>query len=405
MARPLQVYLDSSDFSNLANPNASDAYRSVEHDLVAWLDAGVIEIRFSHLHVVEASPVRPEDIPSSAARMAKIRQLCGQKCIRSTISILEKEVSTPGAWWTPDYFDWLFPNDGNWFPDVDDVATDLSPRTMLRRELLLTGLDRAARRRYERQWIDSRGNIKVAGKAYLRQIQPATIEQMQQTFPLQADATWEISNLIIDGADGATIRSKLLKAMSQDISLWPAWYEKHWDRVAPISALLRSGGSSINDGFAHALDVVSQEYAQWQSKGYPTTELDKIVERAFDKAASQMQANIVCRLAREMGVTLHGDSDGGDAWQLRPGLTTALSVQRQTFRRVIGLAGRPRKPGDGDFGDVLHCVHLPFVDFFRADGFAASMIAEVKLPFSTKIVPKLAQLPDLIRARLNRDEQ
>lgn len=33
------------------------------------------------------------------------------------------------------------------------------------------------------------------------------------------------------------------------------------------------------------------------------------------------------------------------------------------------------------------------------------MIAEVEPPFPTRIVPKLVQLPDFIRAHLARDEQ
>jgi hypothetical protein len=401
MARPLQVYLDSSDFSNLANPNASDLLRSVERYLLTWLDAGLIEIRFSHLHVVEASPVRPEDISFSKARLAKIKQLCERKCLRSTISIIEKEIASPGAWRAPDYLDWVFLDDGNWFPNIVDVDTDMSPIAALRDEIRTSGLDRATRRKREREWFDSYGRLKPAVKARLRRTRS---DEMQQLFPLPAGAAQEISDLIIDGADKAVISSKLAKAIGQDISLWPGWYEKHWDRVAPISTLLRSGSRGINDGFRNALDVMKREYVEWHEKGIPIKELDLIAERTFNEAASKMHANIVRRLSTKLDITpYNGDCD--DPWELRPGLTTALSVQRQSFKRAVGFAGLPRKPDEGDLGDVLHCVHLPFVDFFRADGFAASMIAEVKPPFPTKIVPKLAHLPELIRARLDQDER
>lgn len=403
MARPLQIYLDSSDFSNFADPRGSETYPEVERELVEWSDAGLIEIRFSYLHIVESSPVRPEYIPASKARMAKIKQLCGQKCIRSTISIIEREISSPGAWRTPDYLDWIFPDDGNWFPNIDDLDTDLSINEMLRREIKTSGADRASRRKLEREWFDSRGDLKAAAKEEFRRNQPRVIEQFQQKFPLTAEAAKEIGDLMLAEVDKAAVQAKFLKAIGHDVSLWPAWYENHWDRVAPITDFLRSSGRNINAGFSTALEKMKELRADWEAKGYPVEGLVRIAEQSFEDGAATMQANIVRRLSSELAID-PSIGDGEDPWQTRPGLTMALSVQRQSARRIIGLGGNPRKPGDGDFGDVLHCVHLPFVDFFRADGYSASVIAEVKPPFSTKVVPKLTQLPELIRSRLEQQE-
>lgn len=90
--RPLQVYLDSSDFSNLANPKTRPQYEDVERRLIGWRDAGLIELRFSYLHVIEGSPVRKEDVPLAVLRLQKVADLCGRKCLVSTISIIEREV-------------------------------------------------------------------------------------------------------------------------------------------------------------------------------------------------------------------------------------------------------------------------------------------------------------------------
>jgi len=377
----------------------------IERKLMEWSDAGLIEIRFSYLHIIEASPVRPEFIPASKARMAKIKQLCGQKCIRSTISIIEREISSPGAWRTPDYWGWIFPDDGNWFPNIDELDTDLSINEMLRREIKTSGADRASRRKLEREWFDSRGNLKAAAKEEFRRNQPRVIEQFQQKFPLTAEAAKEIGDLMLAEADKGAVQAKLLKAICHDVSLWPAWYENHWDRVAPITDFLRSSGRNINAGFSAALEKMEELQADWEAKGYPVENLIRIAEQSFEDVAARMQANIVRRLSSELAIDPGiGESEGEGSWQTRPGLTMALSVQRQIARRIIGLRGNPRKPGDGDFGDVLHCVHLPFVDFFRADGFSASVIAEVKPPFATKVIPKLAQLPDLIWSRLEQRE-
>lgn len=403
MTRPLQVYLDSSDFSNFADPRESTVYPAVERDLIEWSNAGLIELRFSYLHVVEASPVRPEDIPSSKMRMEKINQLCGQKCIRSTISIIEKEVASPGAWRNDGYLDWVFPNDGNWLPNIDDLDADLSVRETLRREIKASGADRASRRQLERQWFDSRGKLKSAAKREFRRNQADAIQQWQQRFPLTDEAAHDIAELMLAEVDTATIQAKFLKAMGHDVSRWPAWYENNWDRVAPITNFLRSSSRSINAGFSEALEKIKVLKVDWEAKGYPADELMRIVEQSFEEMAANVPANIIRRLSQEMAIS-PSPVDGQNPWQARPGLTMALSVQRQIARRVVGLRGNPRKPDDGDFGDVMHCVHLPYVDFFRADGFSASMIAEVKPPFPTIVVPKLAQLPALIRSRLQQLE-
>lgn len=137
--RPLQIYLDSSDFSALSAPNRTSAHDDVEKKLLTWLDAGVIEIRFSYLHVVEASPIRPKDIESATARFQKIVQLCGKKCLISTISIVEREISSPGDWQSSSYSDWLYRNDGDWLPNIEGLGVEeLSPHTMLRKEIHAT---------------------------------------------------------------------------------------------------------------------------------------------------------------------------------------------------------------------------------------------------------------------------
>ena len=92
--KPLQIYLDSSDFSNLSSPNCESNLLRIEEQLIKWQNAGLIEMRFSYVHIIEASPTRREDIDVAAARLQKIRELCGTKCFISTLSIIDQEVNT-----------------------------------------------------------------------------------------------------------------------------------------------------------------------------------------------------------------------------------------------------------------------------------------------------------------------
>jgi len=396
---PFQVYLDSSDFSDLSNPKRPEAYVDVERKLVAWLDAGVIEIRFSYLHVVEASPIKPEDIESATGRFQKIVQLCGKKCFTSTISIIEREISVPGEWQLPSYSDWLYRNDGDWLPSINGLSIeDYSPQAMLRKEIHAAASDRSTRRKMERQWFNQQGRLKPAAISRFRTTQAATIREIEERFPLPPGAAKQIAECLAKESDSAKLES-VLRASLSDISYWPAWYKSHWDRVDPVSSFLRKASRKINEQMDAAVQGLKQAYTNEVRGGLSAAELDRLLKKRFKEAVAPMYGKIVKRLADEQGIE-DATADREEAWNMRPGLAAALAVQCQIARRNMGLAGQPRQADEGDFGDVLHCVHLPFVDFFRADGFAASVIAEAKLPFQTKVVPKLAQLPVAIEERL-----
>jgi len=397
--RPLQIYLDSSDFSNLSNPGRPSVYDDIERKLLTWLDAGAIEIRFSYLHVVEASPIKPENIESARARFQKIVQLCGKKCLTSTISIIEREISNPGEWQLASYSDWLYRNDGDWLPSTEGLAIEeLSLPGMLRKEIHSAASDRITRRKMERELFDSRGRLKSEAKSKLQASQRTMIREFEERFPLPPGAAERIVECMVDAQDATKCRSILRTALS-DISYWPDWYQEHWDRVEPVSSFLRKASRETNEMMNEAIKGLKRAYAEGLHCGLSADDLDRLWKKGFKEAISPMYGNIVKRLANEQGIE-DVSANNADAWSMRPGLAAALAVQCQIARRNMGLAGKPRQADEGDFGDVLHCVHLPFVDFFRADGFVASIIIEAKMPFLTKVVPKLIQLPAAIEDRL-----
>jgi hypothetical protein len=53
-----------------------------------------------------------------------------------------------------------------------------------------------------------------------------------------------------------------------------------------------------------------------------------------------------------------------------------------------------RVPKRSDLGDILHCLYIPFVDVFRADGFMANAIRSANVPTVKKVS---ASLFDVVR--------
>ena len=77
--RPI-VYLDSSDISCMAEAK-EERWRAAKHQLLAAVQAGVIDIRFSIIHVMEAIHTEERWKPFAVARGNVIRELCGNRCL------------------------------------------------------------------------------------------------------------------------------------------------------------------------------------------------------------------------------------------------------------------------------------------------------------------------------------
>lgn len=113
-----------------------------------------------------------------------------------------------------------------------------------------------------------------------------------------------------------------------------------------------------------------------------------------------MPRNLAFRLTKLLKV---GElpADFECSWSTTPVLLTAVTVAAHVGRLTALLPQSGRAPRPSDFGDILHTFNLPFVDFFRADGFLASAIADAKLPFNTKVVAKFRDLPAAIEEEIS----
>lgn len=388
--KPLQIYLDSSDFSNLSSPNCESNLLRIEEQLIKWQNAGLIEMRFSYVHIIEASPTRREDIDVAAARLQKIRELCGTKCFISTLSIIDQEVNTTSPSISTHKNDYPYRNDGDWLPEVDLLhLCDLSPLTILREELSKTTLDRTLRRKLERQWFDKDGKPKGQGKEKLKAMAPEIAKELEEKFPLSKTVAQKISELMATGNYGKDLQS-LLRGSLIDISNWANWCRKYWKEASSITNTLHNTAKEVMSCFACVPDQLNILVDEGETNGLSKFKLSQAIDTEFKRTSTQITNQFATQLGNAAGIHA-AKLSVEDSWAHRPGLTSALTVQCYIARRAIQLANG-RKMTQSDFGDALHCLHLPFVDVFRADGFTASIINEAKLPFQTKVVPKLSQL-------------
>lgn len=392
--RPIQIYLDSSDFSDLSNlENKPPEYKDVLDYLITMRSRGVINMCFSEAHVIEAAPTSLAAIPAAMRRFRTIKQLCGKNSLIHPIDVIETEVSqdSVGLHNNTD----VRRSDGTWMPALVDVS-EFIPNV---EQIVLDDvkqLGRAERRKYLKN-----GKPTARWYAEMREANVGEWEAIANHLPLSTGAIRTVQQYFT----GAASRDDALRALHNsitDLEVFGHWYTKDWSAASAMSQHLRE----IGDEFKRALrDARKQFEILMQSHTAAGEDPKKFLAlsiRAFYEVLAESSDQLARDIAGGMGAV---SKPMDDPWSAAPGLTCSVTLAMHVARRSVA-SQHPRDPKGSDFPDAYHAVYLPYVDIFRADGFMAGMLSECKLPFSTLIVEKLLQLPakieEILDAR-NRD--
>lgn len=373
---PLQVYLDSGDYSALSRPSKTAELQAIETELIAMQADGHIQMRYSHLHVIEAAPVDKASIQFAEARFQKIQSLCGSRCFASALSIIEEEVRHPGEM-KPYRENQLHRDDGNWLPDR--LATRFSKRSAVERiEIKAASLSRDARRKYLGESFDSKKNPK-----------PKVLDQLQ------------IPDRLLPDWNKAGITDREIIEPLLDLSKFIDLYKRQWSSANEFSAWLRKCGRTVLDSSRRVTGAMQP--ARDLLTG-PNEKLAALLPRVvFEEMAPVRRsryADLVRDFAKSLGVApLH--CEFSDAMTLRPATAVFVTMQFEILRRQAAFPSKKNEPLASDFGDALHCAYIPYVDIFRPDTETGKALFDAKLPFPTRIVSKLVDLPDVIREELN----
>ena len=390
MSKPLIVYLDSSDYSVFSDDSAkTHEISNIENQLLLLRDEGKIEIRFSHINVIEAAPTKPEDILSSSKRLQTIKRICGNKCVASYVLVLEHEIESLSKHKPNSYQLNILNENGVWFHDFDikefsylaeDIKQEISKLP-----------DRKARRKKEREVFNDDGSVKNAS-AYLKGSPESFAIEICRKYPiLEEDAKLAARSYFNNGST-----AKFLQCLSNSLSnleILSKWYEFSWDEATQLSSFLRELGGDqliLQEQLKDKLIELNNEY---ELEGLSDSQIKNKINETFGNILNSLPVNVINRLNEN-----HASSfDHKFSWELCPSLLTitTLSVHQAKLNLLT-----TRKAKISDFGDLFHAAYLPHVDIFRADGNTAEIIKKAKLPFKTKIVSTLTDLPKEIESLL-----
>ena len=185
--RPLQVYLDSSDFSVLSDTSRrTQEIITLESQLVNWRNAGLIEIRFAYPHLTEAAPLEPQHIEASRCRALKIAELCHGKALAAQDKIFKAEIrNLIGESVNRDY---IYMDDGDWLPDFSDnaIGSDelFDHAKQIQKAVTEMRLNRAGTRKALKQLLTTDGELRPLGRELLKKSIPETVAAICEKYPI-----------------------------------------------------------------------------------------------------------------------------------------------------------------------------------------------------------------------------
>jgi hypothetical protein len=384
---PIQVYLDSSDFSNLANPSTrTEEIVAVETFLVDMQDRGLLELRFSEAHVTEASPVNPSAIPSGLARLSTVQRLCGLKCLSHPADLMQGEVKSVHS---GDYLSKRRRSarldNGYWFHSAFRLGTILPTREELLTEVV-SKLPREARRKFLR-------NEKFTRDAFVSLSSSLpNMESLREKLPLSVESIKVIESYYRGNRELVDAERAIYDSVA-DLVHFGSLFQKNWNQAHDLTKHLRQESVSMNSRLKAQYEDIATKIEAQIEEGLSIDQIERDMAEAFTVVAKTTGAKLAAKMAQ--GTDL-AKILAVDPWDQFPGITTASTLALHVAQRSARTR-QSRAPKISDFGDAYHAVYLPYVDVFRADAFIASVLRQCKLPFPTVVVDRFLDIPKQVQ--------
>lgn len=260
-------------------------------------------------------------------------------------------------------------------------------------------INRADTRKTLKKYLTANGKLRPPAKDILKKSIPAIVANICEKYPLDEKAALKYAHHFISGTQHECIHDILFESL-RNLPNFAEWFALQYDHVSPTVAWLREVGDSTRRNILENRCEIEKIFSTQTALGISNDTISAAAKKNIESIMAELPKSFLPNIAKKWGYFELPTVELQDLPLKAPSMYTAICFMSGMMQKSLQPLANERSPKTSDAGDILHSFYLPHVDFFRTDKFAASVIREIKLPFSTTIVGSLHQLPEAISRRL-----
>ena len=378
---PIQVYLDSSDYSALARrPHDPSAWAVAEY-LEAKTAEGLVEVRFSAVHIMEMLALAREHIERADERFAVVQRLCGRRCLVPPSEVWDAELSQPEGVVSPG----ALRNDrGDWIGCLDELISTTTESLVggLRAAMAShLGGGRQARRRVEKYFSADGRHLKPSATKMFAPMICRSLDELASQWPVRPESREVIKRQLFGRATNSEVSEALLGSF-RDPAWIARWQSADFQRMESLGRFLRGVTGEMAGSFSGAVELFRS--AALDSVTHKS-ELGRVGTAEWQR---EVVEDVVARAGGWQSVRPDFPAPG-----LRTTVRLAMAVGADALTTTSG-----RKVTPNDFADCFHAVYAPYVDVFRADRYMAAKLSALGVQ---GVVGRLRDVPAAVESLLS----
>jgi hypothetical protein len=411
---PIQVYLDSSDYSILSDPRKNDEKLiKIKNELISLVNQGLIEIRFSFVHVLEMAHVGIENRELSLCRFALMKELCGTKTLKSIPDMENTEIigSVQNGIFSP-HIKHIANDRGEWFPDFTDQINNIQ-QTII--DNIFDGFRKQKIPRKQRQILRKKiirkGHLADAFFEFLPQNRSELLKSIECDFPL-TKKFWQ-EDLILQFLKKKISKTELLnefKAGFFDPETLIGWYIDRSNNSLSLPLFFRNWGQNdltkVQDLIEQCKKLFDFGIKIGKSEKEASNDIKKLIKH-LEKTGKFNRDIYLKKIweSRQKKLLKSGLTKKQWAEKIKSsklGRTPSIDIYMQSLMKYVINSVSNVKSGrkllNSDHPDLLHARYLPYVDIFRADKYMGNLLKPLAKPYNTQVV---TYFPDIIKIIIN----
>ncbi|MDR7098605.1 hypothetical protein J2X04_000952 [Lysobacter niabensis] len=392
-ARPVNVYLDSSDFSHLSDPRAPAILQQTRDRLLELAQHPRVKFVFSGAHLSEMAPLEARYADAAARRTDLLVSLCKRRCLISFDRLMSAEIQTLINR-SSEPVD-AISGDGNWFPDIGQIVTPaqaIDAVKALDDKANELGLSRKERRALQSR-TTRRGKFRSAA---LDALGNGNMDEILKVYPMRREDAEVIMQYVVGKVSARRADQAFLESL-RDPRWMMRWFREHHDRLGVVGDWVRGPARKLTTQMVSVAGAAARALQHERVTGKNPLG-DQLTTLGWQRSQDELLLTVINRVALAVSTGASKFTDAGTVDNYCPGIAMCIRVTHSSLRNSIGNTAREPKPND--FVDAIHSMYAPYVDVFRGDRYMSPIVSLHASKYGTKVVAKLEEAPAAIESAL-----